>query len=391
MSFTIFSFVTSCVFSTLILLAVHLMRNNPNFVKRFGVRTLLLGYTLCLFRMLFTPEFMFTRKWELPYLANEFYDTFYFRPVQVVFQKTSWFEVFLCVWWAVAFLLLLCFSIQYIVGVKRIKRYVINVYPTAQEILNQVQDEYVRKVKVKVLICPETNTPLGIGLISKFILLPNGNYSSQDLYHIVKHEYTHFYNHDLAVKFLVLLFCCVFWWNPAVYLLWRDMSQILEIKCDLFVTQNYNNNEKKEYLSVIVALLKKQESNSKTTPPTAMGLLKRRRNRTLVERFDTVLAVPRKSKRWELRLIFALCIALFALSYAVVIQPKYEPPINEVMSDDGSVDPTLDGYVLKSPCGDYFLCRPGKQSVQIRQETVDLFLSMGIKIKEMNKDEVKTC
>ncbi len=390
MSFTIFSFVTSCVFSTLILLAVHLMRNNPSFVKRFGVNTLLLGYTLCLFRMLFTPEFMFTRKLELPQQVNGFYNVVYFQPVQAVFQETSWFQIFLCLWWVVAVLLLLCFSVQYIVGVKRIKRYMSNVYPKAQEVLEKVQEEYDRKIKVKVFICPETSTPLGIGLTSKYILLPNGNYSSQDLYHIVKHEYTHFYNRDLTVKFLVMLFCCVFWWNPAVYLLWRDMAQMLEMKCDLTVTQDYNNNEKKAYLSVIIALLKEQENNSHMAPPTAMGLLKRRRSRILVERFDTVLAAPKKSKRWELWLTFGLCIALFVLSYAVVIQPKYDPPVSEAMSDDGTVDPTLEGYVLKDSNGDYFLYRPGKRPELMKSETVKLFISMGIEVRETDENVGET-
>ena len=389
MSFTVFSFATSWLFSTLILLAVHFLRRNSHFIKGFGVKPLLLCYIACLLRIIFVPEFSFTKKWELPNLTNGFFNVLYLRPIQLTSTGTSYFRIFLCVWWAVALLFVFIFSIQYIVGMKRVKRYAANSCPGAQEVLCQVQAEYVRKMNVKVFVCPETNTPLGIGILSKYILLPNSRYSRQELYHMIKHEYTHFYNRDLAVKFLVMLFCCAFWWNPAVYLLWRDISQILEIKCDLTVTKHYSIHQKKAYLSVIVALLKDQETKSRMKFPTSVGLIKRKRRSVFAERFRIVLDAPERLKRWQRLLISSMCLSLFVLSYAVVIQPRYEPPEEEIISENGLIYPEVTGYIVKNAEGEHFMCEPGERPYPIKREAAELLASTGIKIEESDEYESK--
>ena len=47
------------------------------------------------------------------------------------------------------------------------------------------------------------------------------------------------------------------WWNPLVYLLRRDLPQILEIRCDMAVTKDYTVSQKAEYLQTIVNSLKR--------------------------------------------------------------------------------------------------------------------------------------
>lgn len=206
---------------------------------------------------------------------------------------------------------------------------------------------------------------------------------------MIKHEYTHFYNRDLAVKFLVMLFCCAFWWNPAVYLLWRDISQILEIKCDLTVTKHYSIHQKKAYLSVIVALLKDQETKSRMKFPTSVGLIKRKRRSVFAERFRIVLDAPERLKRWQRLLISSMCLSLFVLSYAVVIQPRYEPPEEEIISENGLIYPEVTGYIVKNAEGEHFMCEPGERPYPIKREAAELLASTGIIIKEIDEYESK--
>ena len=75
------------------------------------------------------------------------------------------------------------------------------------------------------------------------------------LIHIL-HEYTHFLNHDTAVKLLVTLYCIIFWWNPVVYLLQKDLEQTLELKCDRAIAQTLNAQERTAYLRAILSAMK---------------------------------------------------------------------------------------------------------------------------------------
>ncbi len=382
MSFTIFSFITAFIFSTFILVSVHLLRKNPSFIRKFGVKSVLIGYLLCLVRMLFTPEFSFTRVLKLPSIVNEFYETIYFEPVYVMSREISFFSLFLNLWCLGALLLVVIFVTQYIISLRRINRYSTCTSERIDLILNKVQSEYPRKIRAKAFICPETVVPMGIGLLRKKILLPYGKYSSKELYYMIKHEYTHFYNQDLVVKFLVVMFSCIFWWNPAVYLLLRDISQILEIKCDLTITQQLDNVKKNEYLQTILNLLKSQDKGPKLKVLGALGMMKSDKDKALVERFRVVLTPPKRVRKWTFSVIITLYLIAFGLSYMAVIQPAYRPQNHELISDNGNVEPILEGYIVKEENGDYILYSNKKGPYKIEEETAKIFISLGMDFRE---------
>ncbi len=382
MSFTIFSFITAFIFSTFILVSVHLLRKNPSFIRKFGVKSVLIGYLLCLVRMLFTPEFSFTRVLKLPSIVNEFYEAIYFKPVYVMSREISFLSLFLNIWCLGALLLVAIFVIQYIISLRRINRYSTCTSETIDLILNKVQSEYPRKIRAKAFICPETAVPMGIGLLRKKILLPYGKYSNKELYYMIKHEYTHFYNRDLVVKFLVVMFSCIFWWNPAVYMLLRDISQILEIKCDLTITQQLDNVKKNEYLKTILNLLKSQDKGPKLKVLGALGMMKGDKDKALVERFRVVLTPPKRVRKWTFSVIVTLYLIAFGLSYMAVIQPAYRPQNHELISDNGNVEPILEGYIVKEENGDYILYSNKKGPYKIEEETAKIFISLGMDFRE---------
>lgn len=383
MSFTIFSFITAFIFSTFILVSVHLLRKNPSFIRKFGVKSVLIGYLLCLLRMLFTPEFSFTMTIELPKLVNGFYEKVYIEPIYVMSKETSYFSLFLGVWCSASLLLVIIFAVQYGLYLLRISRYSTCTSERIERILSQVQSEYPRRIRAEAFICPETAVPMGIGLWKKRILLPYGKYSDQELYYIIKHEYTHFYNRDLTVKFLVIVFCCIFWWNPAAYLLLRDISQILEIKCDLAATQNFSHRKKEEYLGIILNLLKDQGNGPQFKIIGALGMIKFRNNKSLVERFQVVMKPPQSVHKWVLPVIVTLYLIAFGMSYMAVIQPRFNPlDKDEMISDNGKVETILEGYIIKEENGDYILYSPGEEPYKIKEETAQIFISLGMEFRE---------
>lgn len=112
-------------------------------------------------------------------------------------------------------------------------------------LLEQVQQQTGRKITVQGYTALNIESAFGMGVLHKRIILPDRDYTETELRYVLLHEYTHFLNHDTVVKLLVTLFCMIFWWNPVVYLLQKDLEQTLEIKCDLSVARTLDEQERR--------------------------------------------------------------------------------------------------------------------------------------------------
>lgn len=80
--------------------------------------------------------------------------------------------------------------------------------------------------------CEGIPAPLTVGVLRPRILLPSGAAPSEALYCALAHECMHIrYRHNL-VKWLLLLACCLHWFNPLCWRLQRVLSEELELSCD---------------------------------------------------------------------------------------------------------------------------------------------------------------
>ena len=172
------------------------------------------------------------------------------------------------------------------------------------------------------------STPCGIGLLKRQILLPSQEYTEEELFHILRHELQHFQTHDLLVKWMIRVFQCLFWWNPLVYLLGKDMDQVLEIKCDLAVVKNYNRKETAAYMRIIKNQLKRAMEMQETVPVGSASLIGNFAMSNVEERFSYIVASLKPTERKELpKPVFAvLFVVLIIVSYSFVLQSSYEAP-----------------------------------------------------------------
>ena len=278
MSLTIFSFFMSALFSTLFIASIHLLRNQTFFLQSFGVHTILGLYILCLFRTIVVLELPFTVPIGLRNVYSTVFEAVWTTQIPVGGSKIRLVPALCGIWAVVSTTLIVQFLWKNWKATQKAKWYSTNKAPFAEQVLEQVKKESWWTPTVSVCICPTLDMPMGIGLFRHRICLPTYEYARRELYYILKHEYTHFCNRDLTVKFLVHLFCCIFWWNPVVYLLKKDISQILEIKCDIKATEKFSKKERLEYLFAIVRALEIADNSGRTTPPMlATGLASRKK------------------------------------------------------------------------------------------------------------------
>jgi bla regulator protein blaR1 len=91
------------------------------------------------------------------------------------------------------------------------------------------------------------NTPMLMGLFSPIILLPSDKIVQSNLEYIVSHELTHYRSKDLIIKFFTMVIRTMHWFNPAVYLMSRDIDKWCEYACDERNAINLPMEKKKKY------------------------------------------------------------------------------------------------------------------------------------------------
>lgn len=249
------------------------------------------------------------------------------------------------------------------------------------EIMEHVRADAGEPLSVDVLICSDTYIPFGMGVFKRKILLPDRDYDDSDLHFILLHEYTHFINRDITIKILISVFCIMFWWNPLVYLLKKDLEQTLELKCDFTIVKWFSAREKADYLQAIVNALK-DISQQRRTPSISSALLKTGREREIKERFTKVMNYRADMKRGFFNTAFPLIfVLLVTTSYVFILQPSFEVPdrINDMnIIEFGSVD----SYLIKTEDGQYELFIQNESRGVITQDSADMFIEDGFPILE---------
>lgn len=162
------------------------------------------------------------------------------------------------------------------------------------------------RVRVSDVIC----SPLLVGVMRPMLILPSTGVNEGQLRHILAHETTHLKRQDIIFKWLVLAVKCIHWFNPAVYLISRQISVDCEISCDSAVTADMDVKGKREYAETILSLI--ANNNSKVYPLTT-GMTGNKK--TLTRRFNMMKKSIKISKKTA---IISVIIAVILLAGALI-------------------------------------------------------------------------
>lgn len=327
MHITLFSFVTAVLLSSLLIVVLYLSRKSVKTIRMLNFGYLACLYLFCLGRMFFSLELPFAAVIRAPSLMNPLHDV---NEANLPMMDGAFLvsDLLLLVWAVGSILLFAQFLIRYHRGKRDIDRLPKQENQVLQEILDELQRGNKRRIPIQVLCCSGLSTPCGIGLLRRQILLPSQEYTEEELFHILRHELQHFQTHDLLVKWMIRVFQCLFWWNPLVYLLGKDMDQVLEIKCDLSVVKNYSRQETLAYMRTIKNQLEQAIHTEKIVPVASASLVGNFAMSNVEERFLYLAESLKPNQRKELpKPAFAvLFAALIMASYSFVLQSSYEAP-----------------------------------------------------------------
>ena len=386
MNVSVFSLLMSVLWSSLIILVAHLLRRKAFFLRRVGAPVLVVFYLLSVGRMVLPVEFPFSREVPLRSWFSTAVQAVCIEEHQLGDFGWTWAQAACLCWAAVGIILLLWFSFRYWRAVRRMTQSLAR-DPLAEEILQSIRKESKRSLKVQVFRTERASTPMGVGIFRRKIILPCGEIPAQELEYILRHEYTHFLHGDLWVKLLTQVYCCLFWWNPLVYLLRRDLPQILEIRCDMAVTKDYTVSQKAEYLQTIVNSLKRMGKERDTSRQFLVSarLLASEDSLSLVERFRLISGGQEPRRLMTASLVTGALCLLF-VSYLFIFQSAYDPPEDDLVADDFFLILNSDfdnAYLLRHDDGTYTLVSKSGLTLDLdNPDAVAAFLESDIMIVE---------
>jgi beta-lactamase regulating signal transducer with metallopeptidase domain len=281
--------------------------------------------------------------------------------------------VMLCIWIIVSLFMLFKLFYLYHNSLKEIRTFDANPDYVLQDILTQIVSEKRSHVQPSILISSSINTPMSFGIIKKYILLPDRKYKQQESYYILLHEYTHLVSGDLLVKLLISILYCIYWWNPFVYFLKKDLEQPLEIKCDLLIVKDLDNRHKADYLETIIAGIRdvenKKSKQSKHWSMKGSLNLYQKASVDIKERFYIVSKYSKKdSKISSYIIMLSLFFITLSISYMFIVQPVYDVPIEEIETNANTFEIHTD-QLVEDENGSFEIILPNGQSIVVDQET----------------------
>lgn len=179
------------------------------------------------------------------------------------------------------------------------------------------------------------NTPFTTGFYSSYIVLPNWCFNQTQKEYIYSHELTHILHHDVTWKALCTMATLLHWYNPFIYLLVSQYSNICEYYADEYCTAYMCKEEKKDYSSFIVQLTAVGSDIPYIAPDFSNSFTGEKE--LMKKRIDFIFKERKISKVRQILSVVCICLIFFMSSMTVfAYSPAIEDsvPLEEIHSDE---------------------------------------------------------
>ncbi len=325
---------------------LYFFRRKVAFCNYYGLYTVLGLYVVTFVRMAFPFEFKFTHTFSDLNFFPAVMDVLTPNKESFFVPEFTWLNLIVAVWVVGSVFFISRMIYKYHKAVKSLRTNVIDCKPEMQERLNIISKrcKIKRKVTLKVSDC--ISSPVTYGFFKPVVLFPNRTFSDEEFDYISMHECCHIKNKDIWIKLLTEIYCGIFWWNPFVHLLKKDLSFCLELRCDKRVTKTLDDLERCNYGQVLVTQLKEcygqkedekgDKDNMLKSALVGMSFVTNEKNRKNIHRMEMIL-YPKKKQTGKNAVVTVLMILLtvgiFFGSYCILIVPGWAVTEEECVAD----------------------------------------------------------
>lgn len=227
--------------------------------------------------------------------------------------------ILLGVWAILAAVYLIYHLVKYVDCTKDLQQLIkllINLPDTADEYCSMPGK--LAGARVSLYTSQHITTPFTVGLLFSRIILPASLINRKECRMIISHELEHVKNHDNLIKFLCLLAIFLHWYNPLIYILYREICKISEQVCDAAVIRNMSDEEIEQYKLLIIELSKREPNINVLWASPFNGKFKMMKERMIVMNKTT-----RFSKGMHIAASMMMAVLLLVLSPISVL--AYSP------------------------------------------------------------------
>ncbi len=189
------------------------------------------------------------------------------------------------------------------------------------EIFKDTRRRFGIHANVPLLLSDDVQTPGIAGIFNPRVVLPRScaaELSDEEVRCVLLHELTHFRRGDLFLHHLLLLICFVHWYNPLVWLVFRQFKISMEQACDADVVDTESITTVRQYGLTLVKVMERARG-SFVSPAGALCLLGNGNSGALRERIQLIVTPHRAGP-----LFLTVGLALFGASFVYAITGEGE-------------------------------------------------------------------
>lgn len=176
--------------------------------------------------------------------------------MSTVGQKSSLPIASVWIWATVAIGIFMLHIVRYIRFIRCIKRWgtpvcdgkIISAYQIAKN------ETRIKNVNIQLMTCAFVSSSMLTGFFRPVILLPDKNFSMDELILIFKHELIHYKRYDLLVNLICIVVLALHWFNPLVQLMRSAIHLDCEASCDEAVLLEANAEDRRVYGEVLIGM-----------------------------------------------------------------------------------------------------------------------------------------
>ncbi len=381
--------IVSCLFwGSLLILFYSLLWRSKKFKEVVGVRGMLGLYVLCIFQLLIPVSATWQKNITLPNKLNLFLGGFHRTIITYDSVEISIGELFLIIWMIGIGVKLISLLVGYARN-NRILRKLPHRQISREAFSKQMGVEVPRQIAV--YRCTGITVPFSFGIFCKRILIPDQLYTAQELKYIILHERIHLEKGDHYLALLTELLCVIYWWNPCVYLLKKEVEQSLEMRCDSEVTRGMERDEVADYMTTLLTIFRGRSRRGVWRGLSLLGTGNGLRSE-LRHRFTMLENNPgQKTYALGVRLAVAgFAFLMVLLSNSIVIAPFFLPDLDDLaiggkgpqngFNMDEVYFATPDSYIYQGEDGSYYM-ESSDGTKQIRDEVAEVLIEEGVNFK----------
>ncbi|MBT2649990.1 BlaR1 family beta-lactam sensor/signal transducer [Bacillus sp. ISL-34] len=194
------------------------------------------------------------------------------------------------------------------------------------------------KKSIKIVISKRVQSPMIFGLFQTYIVLPSQHenwLSLKNYEYIFLHELSHYKNKDLLTNYVVLFYQIIYWFNPLIWLAFREMRLDREIACDTSVLQLLDDdNSFSEYGNTIINFLDLSKRSSKLQIVTHLNGSKLQ----IKKRIEQISAYKHSTKKSIRKSVFIYVLASIILTIQLPFVSAFATENDRYFfNDDGTV------------------------------------------------------